>query len=74
MARLVVKLKVDIQLGGQLADIQLEVVNKMLINLTDLACVLLLLGNEAFLFQDGRLVLARFQVLEWVVLVVRGAA
>ena len=48
MARLVVKLKVDIQLGGQLADIQSEVVNKILINLTDLACVLYCSGTRLF--------------------------
>ena len=29
MARLVVKLKVDIQLGKQLVDIQLEIVNEI---------------------------------------------
>jgi len=53
MARLVVKLKVDIQLGGQLADIQSEVVNKILINLTDLACVLYYSGTRLFSFWTG---------------------
>ena len=53
MARLVVKLKVDIQLGGQLADIQSEVVNKILINLSDLACVLYYSGTRLFSFWTG---------------------